>query len=781
MKATIATLVLCIYMVLNTQTVYAQLFPNSSFDDKFRQIEELIPTPNDQRTASGAPGKDYWQQRADYSMKITIDDATQKLYGNETITYYNQSPDALTYLWLQLDQNMFEKTSDRAAVEQQKLKPEMSADDIARFSPQYEGGFHIEQVKDAKGGNLPYFINKTMMRIELPTALLPGQKVGFSIKWWYLINDRMKVGGRSGYEYFETDKNYLYTMAQFYPRMAAYYDVYGWQHKQFLGAGEFTLDFGNYDVELTVPANHTVGATGTLQNATNVLTPEQIKRWELAKLDTSKPTIIVTQAEAEANEKITTAQTKTWRFQAENVRDFAFSTSKKFIWDAMAVKQTTKTVMAMSLYPKEGNPLWEQYSTRAVAHTLKWYSHYTFDYPYPVAYSVHANDIGMEYPMMCFNYGRPEPDGTYSARLKYGMISVIIHEVGHNYFPMIVNSDERQWTWMDEGLNSFLQYLAEQQFESDYPSRRGPARNITEYMKGDPNRLEPIMTNSESIRQFGNNAYGKAATGCNILRETILGRENFDYAFKEYCRRWMFKRPTPADFFRSMEDASGTDLDWFWRGWFYSTDYVDISISDVKWKQISTKNPDIEKALAKDAREKANMDITEIANQTAIDKTYEEQDSALIDFYSTFDELNVRESERKEYQKYLESLTPTERKLIQDNTQHFYEVSFNRVGGMVMPIIVRLTLEDGQQIVKRIPAEIWRKGDTTVTKVFVTNSPVALFELDPYLETADINLDNNYFPKRFEPSRFELFRQNNQPQPNPNPMQRGQNGRGTGQ
>ena len=559
---------------------------------KFAQIEELIPTPNEYRNAAGAPGYNYYQQQADYKMNIVIDDATQMLTGDEVITYTNNSPDAFSYLWLQLDQNLFSKTSDTKLIQVEKMEDFRDISQLKRKMFDYDGGFKIEDITSLNGSNLKYSINKTMLRIDLDKPLKTGSSISFKIKWWYNINDRMAVGGRSGYEYFEKEDNYIYTVAQFFPRMCVYDDVSGWQNKQFLGRGEFTLPFGNYDVSITVPSDHILVATGELQNSSSILSSDQRKRLEQAKKSDS-PVLIVTEEEAKASEVAHSKATKTWKFKASNVRDFAFASSRKFIWDAQSTTVGGKDVLCMSYYPKEGNPLWERYSTKLVAHTVQTYSKYTVDYPYPVAISVHSKSIGMEYPMICFNGGRPEADGTYSERTKYGMWGVIIHEVGHNFFPMIINSDERQWTWMDEGLNTFVQYLTEQEWERDYPSRRGPAYKIADYMKGDKSNISPIMTNSESIWQFGNNAYGKPATALNILRETIMGRELFDYAFKTYCERWKFKHPTPADFFRTMEDASAVDLDWFWRGWFYSTDHVDISLESVKLFQLNTQNPAI--------------------------------------------------------------------------------------------------------------------------------------------------------------------------------------------
>ncbi|MDG2440475.1 MAG: M1 family metallopeptidase, partial [Crocinitomicaceae bacterium] len=582
--------------------LFALIAPISAFSqNKFAQLDQQLPTPNEYRNAAGAPGHNYYQQQADYKIEVRLDDQQQKIEGEETITYTNNSPDKLEYLWIQLDQNMRAADSDSKLISIEKMEDFRSIGDISKKMFEFDGGFKIQEVTTTSGRKMSYAINKTMMRINLEKPLSAGSSISFNIKWWYNINDRMKIGGRSGYEYFEENDNYLYTIAQWFPRMCVYNDVDGWQNKQFLGRGEFTLPFGDYEVSITVPSDHIVGSTGELQNANNVLSSEQRSRMKKA-MSSDTPVLIVTQEEAEKAEKVKEKGLKTWIFKAKNVRDFAFASSRKFMWDAQAVKLPNKTVLAMSYYPKEGNPLWERYSTKLVAHTIRTYSKHTVDYPYPVAISVHSKWIGMEYPMICFNGGRPEADGTYSERTKYGMWGVIIHEVGHNFFPMIINSDERQWTWMDEGLNTFVQYLTEQEWERGYPSRRGPAHMIADYMRGDKDYISPIMTNSESIWQFGNNAYGKPATALNILRETVMGRELFDYAFKTYCERWKFKHPTPADFFRTMEDASAVDLDWFWRSWFFTTDHVDMSLDEVNWFQLNTMNPETEKANAREEK-----------------------------------------------------------------------------------------------------------------------------------------------------------------------------------
>ena len=743
--------------------------PNLNYN-KFKQLKEEMATPNVYRTAGGAPGHAYYQNEADYVMNLTLNDQQQKITGTETIIYHNNSQDKLEYLWLQLDQNKRAQSSDSYKIQTGGIKS-LNTRSIKNMEPEFEGGFNITSVTKKDGSKQSYIVHKTMMRINLDKPLLPGTNFTFNVDWWYNINNRMEIGGRSGYEYFEEDDNYLYTIAQFFPRMCVYNDTEGWQNKQFLGSGEFTLPFGDYDVKIAVPTDHVVAATGNLVNANEILSEEQIKRLELAKKNEKEPVFIVNEKEAIKNEKQRKKGMKTWHFKAENVRDFGWASSRKFIWDAMVVKQKSNDVLAMSFYPKEGNPLWEQYSTKTVAHTLKCYSKYTFDYPYPVAISVHSKWIGMEYPMICFNGGRPDEDGTYSKRTKYGMISVIIHEVGHNYFPMIINSDERQWTWMDEGINTFLQYLTEQEFEKGYPSRRGPAYRIVDYMKGNKKRISPIMTNSESIHQFGNNAYGKPATAMNILRESIMGRELFDYAFKTYANRWMFKHPNPEDLFRTMEDASSVDLDWFWRGWFYSTDHVDISLDNVRYYKINNQNPNENNAEKKKKFEEIKAkDISNQRNKDIV--TYREIDSKLSDFYTSYDEFSTTEKQLKKFENFQSKLDEDEKQILKED-KHYYEIKFKNVGGLVMPIFLDFTLENNTHELVKIPAEIWMKNNTQITKVFAFDKEVKQIELDPFLETADTDRNNNYWPVKVEPTKFELYQyKNRRDKSGSNPMKK---------
>lgn len=738
-------------------------------EDKFKQLEDLLPTPTSIRAASGAPGHAYWQQRADYVIRASLDEDKRSITGSETITYHNNSPDTLNYLWLQLDQNIFKPDSDANTTVTYPSRDAWKNPNAMSFTAmhtlnekeKFDGGFKIGTVKAANGQALKYVINRTMMRIDLPQSLKPGEKFTFSLDWKHNINDGMVLWARTGYEHFKEDKNDIFEIAHWYPRMAAYYDVYGWQHKQFLGSGEFTLEFGDFDVQITLPGDHVVSATGELSNPDAVLSAIQRERLAQAR-NASKPVLIVTQAEAEKAEKSRATNQKTWHFKAKNVRDFAWASSRKFIWDAQGYKTGNSNGLAMSFYPKEANPLWGQYSTQAVVHTIEQYNKYSLEYPYPVAQSVNGPQGGMEYPMIAFNGGRPTKDKktgelTYSKQTKYSMISVIIHEVGHNYFPMIVNSDERQWTWMDEGLNSFLQTLAERAWEENYqdlfPSE---PRGIVDYMRS--KNQTPIMTNSESVLQFGNNAYAKPTAGLHILRETILSRELFDFAFKEYARRWKFKRPTPADFFRTMEDASGTDLDWFWRGWFYTTDPVDISVDGIVQYQVSTKDPEIEKAWRRAQKNEEPVSLAAQRNKSLPARRIDTQ-PGLKDFYNEHDDFTVTNKDRNNYNDLMKSLDEEEKAMLKSG-KYFYLVDFSNVGGLVMPLILEIELKSGKKVIERIPAEVWRYNSKKLTKLVVTDEPMVGLTQDPYLETADIDLNNNSWPRKMTKSRLELFKMN---------------------
>lgn len=747
--------------------------PGANHGNKFEQLGTIISDPNMYRSASGAPGPNYWQQKADYVINVELDDEKQYIHGSETITYTNNSPDPLTYLWLQLDENEHKADAESKQFDGSSMSERMSVRQLQGLvGPAGDYGVNILKVTDAAGKALPYTINYTMMRIELPNTLQPGAKFVFKVDWNYHISDRMTEGGRGGYEYFPEDGNYLYTIAQWFPRMAVYSDFQGWQNKQFTGRGEFALAFGDYKVNITVPADHIVGATGECSNYAQVLTPAQLNRWKQAQ-QAEEPVEVVTLDEAkEAMTKKATAK-KTWVYEAKNVRDFAFVSSRRLVWDAMRVNDIPgNKPMAMSYYGPEAYGLYRPYSTKVVAHTLRVYSKHTINYPYPVAISVEASN-GMEYPMICFNYGRTEKDGTYSEATKYGMIGVIIHEVGHNFFPMIVNSDERQWTWMDEGLNTFCQFLAEQEWDKDYPSRRGPAHKIVDYMKLPKDQLEPIMTNSENIVQFGPNAYAKPATALNVLRETVMGRELFDYAFKEYSRRWAFKHPTPADLFRTLEDASAVDLDWFWRGWFFGTDPVDISIDDVQHYVLNSLHPD---SLGGDGATAFERDLNTLSRQRNIEAGTEfavEADTSLKDFYNKWDRFAVTDQDRANFNAYYSALSPEE-KALYESGKHFYEVQFSNLGGLVMPLILAWTFADGTTEVEKISAYIWRKNESKVSKVFAKDKEVVSLKLDPYRETADIDEYNNAWPRQAAPSKFQLFKQQSGPRgasTGGNPMQ----------
>jgi len=785
---------LCIVYGMSLQAQDIHNNPTSNHGNKFEQLGTILPTPNEYRTASGAPGPKYWQQRADYVIKADLDEKNLKLTGHETITYFNNSPDVLTYLWLQLDENEHSTIDNANYPDESNLNRGINTTMIDRLEDQKTDngyGDKITKLTDFTGKKLEYTINRTMLRLELPTALKPGQKFVFNVDWYYKISDRMKFGGRGGYEYFPEDGNYLFTMTQWYPRLCVYSDFQGWQNHQFTGRGEFALTFGNFNVSMTVPADHVVMATGEGQNYAQVLSPAQLARWQ--KAQTSKePVEIVTLEEAKKAEIAKSTARKTWVFKAENVRDFAWGSSRKFIWDALATHVEGKKVMCMSAYGKEAYGLYRKFSSKTVEHTIKTYSKFSIPFPYPVAQSIEASN-GMEYPMICFNFGRTEKDGSYSEATKNGMLGVIIHEVGHNFFPMIVNSDERQWTWMDEGLNSFVEYLTEELYDNNFPSRKGAAWTIVDYMKLPKDQLEPIMTNSENIVNFGPNAYTKPATGLNILRETIMGRKLFDYAFREYARRWAFKHPTPADFFRTMEDASAVELDWFWRGWFYGIDPVDIAIDTVKHAIF---DPNATAPAQTNAGRPGNMnrgprsldkpaiptfdDISKIRNREDKKIVFAvDADTSLHDFYWKYDHGIIPYDSTIKYTPApfggpQEPLSADEIAKYKD--VNLYEITFSNKGGLVMPIILKFTFEDGTSEIERIPAQIWRKNENKVTKVFLTHKKVTNILLDPLKETADINTSNNSWPRIDEPTRFQLYKAGNVNRRNPgsgvNPMQK---------
>lgn len=772
----------CLLIIASATLLIAQDIrnnPTSNHGNKFEQLGTILATPNEYRTASGAPGPKYWQQRADYDIKATLDEKKLLLTGAETVTYFNNSPDVLTYLWLQLDENEHSTVNNGGFPEESRMGRAVTPATIDKMMEQKSDnglGHIISSLTDALGAKLKYTINGTMMRIDLPAALKPGQKFTFKLNWSYKITDRMTVAGRGGFEYFPEDGNYLFTMAQWYPRLCVYSDFQGWQNHQFTGRGEFALVFGNYKVAITVPSDHVVMATGQGQNYPAVLSAAQLARWTKAQTAT-EPVEVVTLDEAKAAEKNKATTNETWVFNAENVRDFAFGSSRKFIWDAMAANVEGKKVMCMSAYGKEAYGLYRKFSTKAVAHTIKSYSKFSIAYPYPVAQSIEASN-GMEYPMICFNYGRTSADGTYTESAKNGMLGVIIHEVGHNFFPMIINSDERQWSWMDEGLNSFVEYLAEELYDNKFPSRGGPAWTIADYMRLPKDQLEPIMSNSENIIQFGPNAYTKPATAMNILRETIMGRELFDYAFKEYARRWAFKHPTPADLFRTMEDASAVDLDWYWRGWFYGIDPVDIAIDTLKhavYDATATAAAPMGGGMMRGGRpgmgggargmDKPQVpafdDISKVRNRA--DKSIvflTDSDTSLRDFYWKYDRgIEPYDTAAKQPAMNFgapEALTEAEKAKYTD--VNLYEITFLNKGGLVMPIIVEFTFADGTKETQKLSAQIWRKNENKVTSVFLTNKKAVSIQLDPMRETADIDESNNRWPNVLAPSKFTMFK-----------------------
>jgi hypothetical protein len=750
-----------VFIISNISAQNIQNNPQSNHGNKFEQLGTILPTPNEYRTASGAPGAKYWQQRADYDIDVTLDEKNLSVIGTETITYQNNAPESLNYLWLQLDENEHDPKSESNYFDENKVAEPLTDKTLSALTKLYLKGLgdKIDAVTDEFGKKLKFTINQTMMRVDLPKVLASKAKCKFIIKWHYKMISRTEFGGRGGYEYFPEDGNYLFTMSQWYPRMCVYSDFEGWQNKQFIGRGEFALAFGNFKVKMTVPADHLVCSTGECQNYQQVLSPAQYSRWQKAQ-STTEPIeigLLNDAVNAEKNPVTNNSKTKTWIFKADSVRDFAWGSSRKYIWDAMPVMCEGKKVMCMSFYGKEAYGLYRKYSTKVVAHTIKTYSKYTIAYPYPVAQSIEAAN-GMEYPMICFNFGRTEKDGTYTEGTKNGMILVIIHEVGHNFFPMIINSDERQWSWMDEGLNTFVQYLTEREFDANYPSQRGPAYKMTDYMRLPKNQLEPIMVNSENIINFGANAYGKPATALNILRETVMGRELFDFAFKQYCNRWAFKHPEPADFFRTIEDASAVDLDWFWRGWFYDIDPVDVAIDTVKAYSISKgqKVPLKMDTVYTYPKSKEFEYITNVRNRESGIKSLVDIDTTLRDFYYHDKPSQEITKETKNRYENLEEISDSA--FAKEAGKYIYEIKFSNKGGLVTPLIIQFNYADGTSDIERISAYVWRKNEKEVTKTFLKSKKVASILLDPYRETADINEKNNTWNIKTEPNKFELFK-----------------------
>ncbi|MGZ4044024.1 MAG: M1 family metallopeptidase [Bacteroidia bacterium] len=755
-------------LVLFSSSLFSQNIqnnPQAYHGNKFEQLGTILPTPNEYRTASGAPGNKYWQQKADYDIDVTLDEKNLSIIGTETVTYSNNSPDVLTYLWLQLDENQHDPNSFAQTIDQNTINEPVTEASLKSLKTKQNLaglGDKIDAVLDENGKPLKFTINETMMRIDLPKPLASKAKVKFRVKWHYKMINRIEYGGRGGYEFFPEDGNYLFTLTQWYPRMCVYSDFQGWQNKQFTGRGEFALAFGNFKVKMTVPADHLICSTGECQNYQQVLSPEQFARWQKAQTATEPVEIGLFKDALEAEKNASTSPaaktTKTWIFKADSVRDFAWGSSRKYCWDAMPVTVEGKKVMCMSFYGKEAYGLYRKYSTKVVAHTIKTYSKYTIPYPYPVAQSIEAAN-GMEYPMICFNFGRTEKDGSYTEGTKNGMILVIIHEVGHNFFPMIINSDERQWTWMDEGLNTFMQFITEQEWDATYPSQRGPAHKMVDYFRLPKTQLEPIMVNSENINNFGANAYGKPATALTILRETVMGRELFDFAFKQYCNRWAFKHPEPADFFRTMEDASAVDLVWFWRSWFYDTDPVDISIDTVKaftvvkGKKMEVKMDTMFSMLKTPLGFES---ITTRRNREAGIKPYVDIDTTVRDFYFHYKPTPPYIKELKDKNDHYEEVSDSS--VASYNGSFIYELKFSNKGGSVMPVIIQWNYQDGSSEIERLHVYVWRKDERHFTKTFLKNKKVNSILLDPYKETADINEKNNTWNIKTEPGKFELYK-----------------------
>lgn len=570
--------VAALVLVAGAATVAAA---QSSATDAFASLEGAPwPTPNAYRSASGVPGHAYWQQRVNYRIAARLDEDSREVRGRADITYTNNSPDTLSYLWLLLDQNIYRGNSLSEMSVTTDGKPVTEKDSArARRYREWQGGFHDLRVTNNQGRPLTFFIYDTLMRVDLAQPIGPGKQVRLAVEWRLPLVETRLADARDGYECVApAEGGCIFQVAAWYPRLAAYSDYEGWHTQPFLGAGEFALEFGDYDVSLTVPDDHVVAATGELVNQADVLDPTRRARLQAAR-DADDPIHIITPEEARVAQRGRPGGDRTWHFRAGNVRDFAFASSRRFAWDALGVAQDDAErplVLAMSYYPPEANPLWQEHSTRSIAHAIRVYGQSLFPYPYPVAMAVNGPVDGMEYPMIIFNAARAASARPTQREIDY-LVEINIHEIGHMWFPMIINSDEREWSWMDEGLNSFVQYHAEQRWRADYPSRfGGDHRRMAGILRAP--ELQSLMTQPDRQTRHFSTTYSRPATALNLLRGLVLGPERFDGALAEYARRWRYKRPTPPDFFRTMEEASGVELDWFWRAWFYGSGHVDVAL-----------------------------------------------------------------------------------------------------------------------------------------------------------------------------------------------------------
>ena len=677
-SACLASLVWAVTVPLGAQNWLHPDTAGRTNQSMFRVLDQW-PAPNETRAANGKPGPKYWQQRVDYVIRVGLDTTTHAVTGSERVTYRNNSPDALGYVWFQLDQNIDNPDVSPAMIGAPALQKNITPAAAAFINATLDTrGYTISRVqlvsKTGQKTDAAYVMQGTQMKVPLASPIPSGGSQDIEIDWSYVMPESFASrNGRGARE--KLADGWAYLAAQWFPRAAVYDDVVGWQNDQFFGQGEFYLNFGNYDVSITVPHNHIVQSTGVLQNPVDVLTTTQRER--LARAMTSENQVYIITKD-EANTPATRpagSGPMTWRFKAENVRDFAWASSAGFIWDAAGFRYTptSKPIEMHSLYPREALGVWDSLSTRAIAQTMRTYGRLSFEYPYPKASNIHGIVGGMEYPMIAFCGARP-PQNADAATLKrvgYGLVSVTIHEVGHNWFPMIVASDERKWTWMDEGLNSYLEGMASMEFDATWPRARLPliAANIVPYMRNTDQ--VPLMTESDLIhRGFGPNGYTKPASGLYILREQVLGPQLFDAAFREYSQAWMFKHPQPADFFRSMMQASGDNLNWFWRGWFYTTHANDQGVGTVE-----TQSAD---SMGMSAR-----------------------------------------------------------------GRYYNRITLENKGGLVMPVVMEFTFTDGSKERVRLPVSIWRTNEKAFRYGRFSQKELQSIELDPDNALADINRDNN--------------------------------------
>lgn len=695
----------------------------------FSPLGSLVDPPSATRGADGRPTSTYWQQHIAYDIDATLDVERRVINAQAELRYTNNAPQALDAIWFEISPEA--TTKDAIAHRSATINVDSaSVRDLRGLREQEErgGGLVVSSVADSEDRPLAFEARGTQLRVALPRPLASGQTVRIKLAWRVALVDLDRKGGRTGYMLLSSGDP-IFHIAQWYPQPVAFTDYGGWRNVPFVDHGEFAPELGDYNVSLTLPAGQLVAATGVLTNEADVLTG--VERTRLARLRQGKVTEIVTAAEAATKRR--SSETRTWRFAARNVRDFALAASLRYRWDATLAG--TSAVRAMTFYPSEASALWRPLALPAIGHALDVYGRMTFDYPYPVVQAAFGPNDGMEHTMLAFSRYPPDgPNGTYSRERKRDFLWVLTHEVGHNWFPLIVNSDERAWTWMDEGLTSYLETLATLEWSGDYttrpnlPAMLGAEREAT--------GRQPPMTPANAVVDLFPTQYHRPAAALQVLRELVLGRETFDRAFRAYARAWMFKRPTPGDFFRTINQESGADLDWFWRAWFFSTDHVDLSLERVAALRLVAVPADAIPAPA-DATPPANLTV--LRNAAEGRRLMVEQVPRLADAYDRIPERTLAGATPSAHavvdvQRTLDAL---------GQGGVFYELDIRNRGGVVSPVPIRIDYRDGTSERYVVPVELWFGDTKRAQHILWRAKSIRSVTLDPDAATGDVDRGNN--------------------------------------